>query len=179
MRSQVYQTVRCPSVRQSVCPISRTQQKSPVFLWIIWQPQSQHLRCLTSRRRSNQITGFDELKTSHNITKKASFAPLFSNGCWLTGCMRPSTKTPCSPVLTVRRCSYKPTTSVLRPVINTGSEPSGIRDSMATGVLQLYHPCLLLSSILLSVAGDGNCLFRRCRTVCTVARTTTFICAYS
>ena len=31
---------------------------------------------------------------------------------------------------------------------------------MATGVLQLYHPCLLLSSIPLSVAGDGNCLFR-------------------
>jgi len=42
----------------------------------------------------------------------------------------------------------------------TGSEPPGIRDSVATGVLQLYHPCLLLSSIPLSVAGDGNCLFR-------------------
>ena len=26
MRSRVYKTVRCPSVRQSVCPISRTQQ---------------------------------------------------------------------------------------------------------------------------------------------------------
>jgi len=94
------------------------------------------------------------------LRKKQVLPPLFSNGCWLTGCMRPSTKTPCSPVLTVRLCSYKPTTSVLRPVINTGSEPPGIRDSVATGVLQLYHPCLLLSSILPSVAGDGNCLFR-------------------
>ena len=27
MRSRVYKTVRCPSVRQSVCPISRTQQR--------------------------------------------------------------------------------------------------------------------------------------------------------
>ena len=26
MRSRVYKTVRCPSVRQSVCPISQTQQ---------------------------------------------------------------------------------------------------------------------------------------------------------
>ena len=34
------------------------------------------------------------------------------------------------------------------------------RGQLATGVLQLYHPCLLLSSIPLSVAGDGNCLFR-------------------
>jgi len=27
MRSRVYKTVRCPSVRQSVCPISQTQQR--------------------------------------------------------------------------------------------------------------------------------------------------------
>jgi len=36
------------------------------------------------------------------------------------------------------------------------SEPPGIRDSVATGVLQLYHPYLLLSSIPLSVAREGN-----------------------
>jgi len=70
--------------------------------------------------------------------------------------------------------------NVSPPPRYTGSEPPGIRDSVATCVLQLYHPCFLLSSILLSVAGDGNCLFRALsRGLYAVARTTTFICAYS
>jgi len=70
--------------------------------------------------------------------------------------------------------------NVSPPPRYTGSEPPGIRDSVATGVLQLYHPCLLLSSIPLSVARDRNCLFRALsRGLYAVARTTTFICAYS
>ena len=51
----------------------------------------------------------------------------------------------------VQSCAHSETLllqayNVSPPPRYTGSEPPGIRDSVATGVLQLYHPCLLLSS---------------------------------